>query len=247
VGKIEGFSEEDKIKVLLWSARHCCVCDKRCGLDIEIAHIDQKRKKGKNEIDNAIPVCYEHHAQIGRYVYDVEHPRGNKYRIKELKKRRDQIYDKYTRHLVPRLNFYLTPRRGDPSHLQFRLPRVGFVMENFGPFLPVRFKINVDVFLGSEKLKPILAPKRPYYTRDGIKWNLNAGLNFFGNFGIPEKCVGSKEGLLIELRVTVIDPYDRPHELLPICQRYVPKGKYWLTDPTSFSELKKFRDNPLTE
>jgi len=240
VGRKPRFSEDIKLKCLLWSARHCCVCDKVCGLDIEIAHIDPT---GGEVFENAIPVCYEHHAQIGRY--NIEHPRGNKYRIKELKKRREQIYDKYTRHLVPRLNFYLTPRMSDPSHL--RLPRVGFVMENFGPFLPVRFNVNVDVFLGSEKLKPILDPKRPYYTQDGIKWNLNAGLNFFGNFGIPEKCIDSKEELLIELRVTVIDPYDRPHELLPICQRYVPKGKYWQTDPTSFSELKKFRDKPLTE
>lgn len=58
------FSEEIKLKALLWSNRHCCVCDKPCGLDIEIAHIDPT---GGEIFDNAIPVCYTHHAQIGRY------------------------------------------------------------------------------------------------------------------------------------------------------------------------------------
>lgn len=63
------FSEEDKLKCLLWSDRHCCVCDTPCGLDIEIAHIDPK---GGEDFDNAIPVCYKHHAEIGRY--NKEHP-----------------------------------------------------------------------------------------------------------------------------------------------------------------------------
>ena len=101
------FSEDIKLKCLLWSSRHCCACDTACGLDIEIAHIDPK---GGEDFDNAIPVCYYCHAQIGRY--NKEHPRGNKYRIKELKKRREQIYEKYTRHLVPPLLFLPNTKKG---------------------------------------------------------------------------------------------------------------------------------------
>jgi len=67
------FSEETKSKCLLWSDRHCCVCDTPCGLDIEIAHIDPK---GGEDTENAIPVCYKDHAQIGRYIYDEKHPRA---------------------------------------------------------------------------------------------------------------------------------------------------------------------------
>jgi len=227
------FSEEDKLKGLLWSDRHCCVCDTPCGLDIEIAHIDPK---GGEDFDNAIPVCYKHHAQIGRY--NKEHPRGNKYRIIELKKRREQIYEKYTRHLVPPLLFYLTPRMGDPRHSQFRLPRVGFAIHNLGSFHPARFKVNIRVFLGSEELKPMVSSRRLYYSND-IIWNLNAGHVFYGNFGIPRKCGERKEDLIIEVKVTAIDQYDRQHELLPQCYKYVRDKHYWLPEPTSFDELKR--------
>lgn len=88
------FSEDIKRKCLLWSDRHCCLCGKVCGIDIEVAHIEQK----KDDLDNAIPLCYDCHAAIGRY--NDGHPRGLKYRFDELKARRDQIYEKYTGHFV---------------------------------------------------------------------------------------------------------------------------------------------------
>jgi len=227
------FSEETKLKCLLWSARHCCVCDKACGLDIEIAHIDPK---GGNGFDNAIPVCYTHHAEIGRF--NKEHPKGNKYRIKELKGRREQIYEKYTRELIPPLLFYLTPRKGDSEQFQLRLPRVGLIIENRGIFLPVKFKVYAQVFLGRKNLGLIKTPGKPYYS-GGITWNLNAGHIFFGNFSVPEKCVQSTEDFRIEVKVIAIDQYDRPHELLPNCYTYVRDEGYWFTEPTSFSELRR--------
>lgn len=123
MARTKRFSEKVKLKCLLWSNRHCCICDKACGLDIEVAHINPK---GGEVFENAIPVCYTHHAQIGRY--NKEHPRGNKYRIIELTKRREQIYEKYTRHLVPPLLFYTVPRMGDPRPFSYELPRVGFII-----------------------------------------------------------------------------------------------------------------------
>jgi hypothetical protein len=228
------FSDKDKLKCLLWSNRHCCVCDVACGLDIEVAHIDPK---GGNKIDNAIPVCYLHHAQIGRY--NTEHPRGTKYRIEELTKRREQIYEKHTKHLIPPLIFSLRPRKNDPKNLQFQLPRVGFLIENHGNHISARFKVNAKVFLGIKELKPKTNPEKPYYT-NGILWNLNPGHNFFGNFSIPKECDESKNNLWIEIQITVIDEYDREHELLPICHYYVRDNKHWFTEPTSFGELKRF-------
>ena len=228
------FKKSDKLRCLLLSDRHCCICDKACGLDIEIAHIDPKAETNFN---NAIPVCYHHHAEIGRYNDD--HPLGNKYRIEELKRRREQIYEKYTRHLVPPLIFRLAPRIEDPIELQFRLPKVGFVIENHALHLPVRVKINTRVFLGEDEMKPIINPEKPYYT-NGITWNLNPGHTFFGNFGVPNACVDSPEHLWIELQVTVIDEYEREHKLLPNCFYYVRDKKHWFTEPTSMSELKQF-------
>lgn len=239
MGEKKEFSEKVKLKALLWSNRRCCICDKPCGLDIEVAHIDPE---GGNGFKNAIPVCYLHHAQIGRY--NEAHPRGNKYRIKELTKRREQIYEKYTRHLIPPLNFYIVPRQHDPPRLQYKFPRVGFIMENPKEFLPATFKVNIKVFLGGKNLGSVGNPRRPYYS-NGIVWNLNAGHFFTGNFTLPKRCVDSEEELILEANVVAIDQYERSHELLLLCFNYVrPKdpGKngWWYTEPTSFSELKKF-------
>lgn len=234
--KRRDFSEETKLRCLLWSNRRCCVCEKECGLDIEVAHIDQD---GGNNFDNAIPVCYTHHAEIGRYV--ASHPLGNKRRIKELKATRERVYEKYTRELVAPLNFYLVPRKGEK---QIELPQVGFVIENPMVFLPAKGKVDIRVFLGVAELEPIVNPRKPYYS-NGITWNLNAGHTFFGNFSVPRKVVSSSKDLIIEANVTVIDTYERKHKLLPRCYNYVrPKeGKergYWYTEPTSFKELRKF-------
>jgi len=201
------FSEEAKLKALMWSNRHCCICDKSCGLDIEIAHI---APDGGESFANAIPVCYTHHAQIGRHIYSKEHPRGNKYRILELRKRREQIYEKYTRHLIPSLLWYLVPRfgmglpkvMGDP-----RLPTVGFVRENRSIHLPAKFQTMVRAFLGGEEIKVKINPRKPYYGK-GIVWNLNSGHTFSGEFSLEDKCVTSDDHLLVEVKVTVIDAYE---------------------------------------
>lgn len=230
------FSEEIKLKALLWSNRHCCVCDESCGLDIEIAHLDPD---GGEDFNNAIPVCYKHHAQIGRYVYDKEHPRGNKYRFKELEKRREQIYEKYTRQLIPPLIWYLVPRLGDPTPFRNELPEAGFIIENHGFHLPTNLKIMVRAFLGEEEIKVDTNPKKPYYNQE-ITWNLNSGHTFHGWFRIDKLCVNSDDELIVEVKVTAIDTYERSHDLLPNCFTYLRKEKAWYTEPTSFDELKKY-------
>jgi len=235
--KDNDFSEDTKIKVLLWSDRHCCVCGERCGLDIEVHHIDPK---GSKDIDNAIPVCYTCHAHLGRYI--DSQPRGTKYRFEEIKKRRDQIYERYTRHLVPGIL---------PSVYQrylgqkiFELPRVGFSIKPVGRFIPVKAIVIIKVFLGGEDLGKI-SDSKPYYGGD-IIWNLNPEITINGNFSIPQKCADSKKELQLELRTTVIDPYERKHELLPVCFSYIrpdgtsKEGDNWFLEPTEFSQLKPY-------
>jgi hypothetical protein len=226
------FSENIKLRCLLWSDRHCCVCGKACGLDIEVAHIDPK---GPITIENAIPACYNCHAALGRYFKG--HPRGNKYRFEELRKRRNQIYERYTRHLVPEILPNMHPRINEIG--QIHLPTVGFSITPLGHFIPARAKIIVRVFLGGRDLGVIPNPEKPYYC-GGIRWSVNPGYTFGGNFSVPQKCVDSKENLILELRVTVIDPYDREHDLLPVCFTYVRQKGYWFMEPTAFSELKRF-------
>ncbi|MCK4439813.1 HNH endonuclease [Candidatus Bathyarchaeota archaeon] len=59
MGRGKDFSEDTRLKCVLWSDRYCCLCGKACGPDIEIVDIDPE---GGNDLDNAIPVCYYCHA-----------------------------------------------------------------------------------------------------------------------------------------------------------------------------------------
>ena len=54
------FSENDKIKCLLWCNRHCCLCGKACGTNIEIAHILYQKEK----VDQAILLMLFHFVSI---------------------------------------------------------------------------------------------------------------------------------------------------------------------------------------
>ena len=77
--------------VLIKSRRHCCVCDQFCGTKIEIHHIGSPED---NSEDNAIPVCFNCHAEIAQY--NLNHPTGRKYSESELKKLRDKTFLKYS-------------------------------------------------------------------------------------------------------------------------------------------------------
>jgi hypothetical protein len=47
-----------------------------------------KDENGSSEINNAIPVCFECHAEI--HSYNDKHPRGRKYRPEELRQHKEQ-------------------------------------------------------------------------------------------------------------------------------------------------------------
>ncbi len=157
------FSENDKIKCLLWCDRHCCLCRKACGTNIEFAHIKPKGEGGSGDIDNAIPLCFDCHSEIGRY--NEEHPKGNKYKPMELKARRDQIYEEYTRHLVPPIYFNIT--QDLPNGQKRLLPDVGIDVTHLGDSLPVMFSVAVQVFLGGKDLGMV---KTSQYTGERL-WN----------------------------------------------------------------------------
>ena len=228
------FKPEDKMKMLLWSDRHCCLCKKACGIDIEIAHVDPK---AGNDLDNGIPLCYDCHAKIGRY--NPEHKRGNKYKVEELKKRRDQIYEEFTRNLVPPVLLHLTtantpanPRPGDT------LPFVATILTHAGDSLPIRLKVQAKIIFGDDVEE--VSDDTGYYTGKAI-WNMNPRTTLFGGFGIGEEHVkrAQEEELKIEARITVIDQFEREHKFLPQCWRYVRLKEgvcLWNLEPRSFAD-----------
>jgi len=44
--------------------RHCCVCFKWCGTKMHLHHIHARADGGADDIENAIPVCLDCHAEI---------------------------------------------------------------------------------------------------------------------------------------------------------------------------------------
>lgn len=224
------FKEEDKIKMLLWSDRHCCLCKKICGTNIEIAHIE---KSTGNNIDNGIPLCFECHSEIGRY--NKEHPKGNKYKSKELKARREQVYEEYTRHLVPPIHFLLNQTRADGKS-KHKIPFVGFQLQHVSDSLPVSVRVEAKIILDGKDLGLVNDPSG-YYTGKA-KWNINPRTLVWGGLSIPKENFEGDKELKLEIRVTVVDQFEREHKLLPQCFRYIKEGDFWNLEPRSFTEWK---------
>lgn len=86
------WSQAIKDQCMIACGRSCCICHKPCGIKIEIHHIDLQAAGGANTFENAIPVCFDCHAEIGHY--NNSHPKGTKYSSNELKIHRDNWYEK---------------------------------------------------------------------------------------------------------------------------------------------------------
>src|SRR6266436_2688370 len=82
------FRQQDVDDLLVKCHRRCCICHRFCGTKIETDHIEQRAQSQNDSIDNAIPVCFECHAEI--HSYNDEHPRGRKFRPQELLKHKEQ-------------------------------------------------------------------------------------------------------------------------------------------------------------
>lgn len=85
-----GFPDAVRTKVLVRCARICCLCFKQCGTKMEVHHIKQKAHGGDDTESNALPVCFDCHAEVGGY--NADHPKGTKYKPVELVSRRDSLY-----------------------------------------------------------------------------------------------------------------------------------------------------------
>jgi|ERR1051325_4942390 hypothetical protein len=83
-----GFPKDLVADLLVACHRRCCVCHRFCGVKIETDHIIPSAEGGPDSIDNAIPVCFECHAEI--HSYNDKHPRGRKFRPEELQKHKEQ-------------------------------------------------------------------------------------------------------------------------------------------------------------
>lgn len=86
------FPPNVKEEAMLACGRHCCLCHKFCGLKIEIHHIKPRADEGTDTFENAIPLCFDCHADMR--TYDSKHPKGTKYSESELIRARNVWYEK---------------------------------------------------------------------------------------------------------------------------------------------------------
>lgn len=82
------FPREQVSDLLARCHRRCSVCHRFGGVKIETDHIQPKERGGDDTIDNAIPVCFERHAEI--QSYNDRDPRDRKCLPEGLRRHRDQ-------------------------------------------------------------------------------------------------------------------------------------------------------------
>jgi hypothetical protein len=76
------FPQAEVARLLAACHRRCGICHRFCGVKMETDHILPRAEGGTDAIENAIPVCFDCHAEI--HSYNDQHPRGRKFRPDEL-------------------------------------------------------------------------------------------------------------------------------------------------------------------
>ena len=82
------FNRQEVDELLTSCHRRCCICHRFCGVKMETDHMVPRADGGSDDIENAIPVCFECHAEI--HSYNDQHPRGRKFRSEELRLQKEQ-------------------------------------------------------------------------------------------------------------------------------------------------------------
>lgn len=83
-----GFNRDEVAVLLVKCHRRCCICHRFCGTKIETDHIIPAADSHDHSIENAIPVCFDCHAEI--HAYNPKHPRGRRFTPEELRMHKDQ-------------------------------------------------------------------------------------------------------------------------------------------------------------
>src|SRR2546425_1167678 len=92
------FPQSVREQALVDAARHCCVCHHSKSVKVEVHHIVPESQGGANEIENAITLCFDCHADAGHY--NPSHPRGTKFSPSELRRHRDEWHFMVRQHAI---------------------------------------------------------------------------------------------------------------------------------------------------
>lgn len=84
------FSSAVRTEALVRSGRRCALCLRFKGVKVEVHHIDPESVSHDNSLQNAIPLCFDCHADAGHY--NPAHPKGSKLTADELRRHRDRLW-----------------------------------------------------------------------------------------------------------------------------------------------------------
>ena len=82
------FNKSEISGLLAQCHRRCCICHRFCGVKMELHHIEHKANGGLDNVENAIPLCFECHAEVNHY--NDNHPKGRKFTNEELLAHKNQ-------------------------------------------------------------------------------------------------------------------------------------------------------------
>lgn len=83
-------------KILVKSARHCCICRRFSPLQIQIHHIVEQSDGGSNDEDNLIPICISCHSSVHSKMHMTKG-----FSREELKGHREAVYDMVEKGKLP--------------------------------------------------------------------------------------------------------------------------------------------------
>lgn len=225
--------EEDRAKILLWCARHCCFCGKACTTNIVIHHIDGN--PSNNDLDNLLPVCFDCHGELERY--NPEHPLGTKYRHLEIKTRRDQIYEAYTQSYVRQVEIRIS--RYDQRVFEQTGKRVGIGLNNIfctvrtlSEDIPIQLRLRIKPYHENQLIQVDMGE---LYTGYAL-WNLNPNFTVYGHFELPISNDVQPFHFRLEIFWSVIDVLKREHRMLPISYVWTELDGDWWFDPRTLHE-----------
>jgi HNH endonuclease len=82
------FNRDEVARLLVQVKRRCCICNRFCLTKIETDHIIPLSEGGDDSIENALPVCFDCHAEI--HAYNPAHPRGRRFTADELRGHKEE-------------------------------------------------------------------------------------------------------------------------------------------------------------
>jgi len=220
--------EEDRAKLFLWCDRHCCFCGKKCTTNIEIHHIDEDTSN--NDIDNLIPLCFDCHGELPRY--NAKHPKGSKYYSREVKTRRDQIYEEHTRKYLRQVNIHVSrfiqhtrDRNGKP--IARKNGDTSCTVKTTSNNIPVKLKVRIEAYQDNQKINTKFGD---LYKGEAL-WNLNPTQIVFAHFELPISKKADPFLYRVEIIWSIIDILDRKHHMLPFSYVWDDTESDWWYDP----------------